>query len=257
MRLWDLGTPARVSFESRPLDATVTSLAWSPDGRWLAAGVKDVGGQDAFAWVWDLRDLRAGPQPLRGHDDEVTAVEFSPDGTWLVTGSRDGHVRRWPVADLTAQPLVWPKHGPVTSVAISPDSGRIAVGSSDQRVRVWGVEGDGVDPLTLVARAPVRGVAFGGRERPGGNLLVAAGDEVESWDLDAPDPESSAVNPALLAIGAPTVAVASGPTDGRFASASEDGLARVSAPARRAWRPRLRRRRPQPHPAGMDDIPAR
>jgi WD40 repeat protein len=226
VRIWDLDAPAKAPVTLPPLGAAVTSLAVDPDGRWLAVGAKD-----KTALVWDLSHITVGPRRLRAHYDEVTAVAFSPDGAWLVTGSRDRRVRRWPVVDLAADPEVWQVPEPVTSIAISPDSARIAAGGSDRTVLVWDVQdGAGTPPLTLVAGARVRSLAFGGGEPPSGNLLVVAGDKLQSWDLDAPDRESSSVNPALLDDVSPATLVASSPADQGFASGSTDGVARTWLP---------------------------
>ena len=185
VRIWDLGAPGQAPVALPPLDDAVTSLAVHPAGVGLTVGAKD-----ATVLVWDLSDVTVEPQRLRTHDDEVSAVAFSPDGAWLVTGSRDGRVRRWPVADLAADPEVWSVPEPVSiDHEVSPDSARVATGGSDRTVLVWDVQDDaGTEPLTLVARAPVHSLAFGGGDRPGGNLLVAAGDTLQSWDLDTAGP---------------------------------------------------------------------
>ncbi|MFB9709410.1 WD40 repeat domain-containing protein, partial [Streptosporangium nondiastaticum] len=65
------------------------SVAFSPDGRFLAAG----SGDDA---VW-LREVDTGfiNTILTGHTDGVCSVAFSPDGETLATGSRDNTARLW------------------------------------------------------------------------------------------------------------------------------------------------------------------
>jgi WD40 repeat protein len=66
--------------------AQVASLAFSPDGRLLAAA----SGVEVKLW-----DVSSGVElrTLRGHSDQVTSVAFAPDGTRLVTGATD--VRLW------------------------------------------------------------------------------------------------------------------------------------------------------------------
>ena len=70
-------------------------MAFSPDGRTLAAG-----SGDGTVWLWNLTDpahpARLG-QPLAGPTDYLvsTSVVFSPDGRTLAAGNGDGTVWLW------------------------------------------------------------------------------------------------------------------------------------------------------------------
>src|SRR5258705_4419398 len=72
--------------------AMVGSVAFSPDGTRIAAGVAD-----NTVRLWDASTGKPIGQPLRGHDGMVTGVAFSPDGTRLASGSVDQTVRLWDV----------------------------------------------------------------------------------------------------------------------------------------------------------------
>jgi tetratricopeptide (TPR) repeat protein len=59
----------------------VRAVAFSPDGKFLAAG-----SEDRTVRLWEVRNPQAPPLVLRGHEDEVRAVAFSPDGKFLASG---------------------------------------------------------------------------------------------------------------------------------------------------------------------------
>lgn len=60
-----------------PQDGPVQSLACSPDGHWLAVGLRDKLG------IWDTRTKTQVSEVAEG----VVSMAFTPDGKWLVAGS--------------------------------------------------------------------------------------------------------------------------------------------------------------------------
>lgn len=111
----------------------ITSIALSPDGKYLVTG-----GYDRTIRLWDIMSGRE-VRKFSGHQSAVNSVTFSKDGKFIVSGSSDETVRIWDVSngkefkifkleridkDLwMRQQYVSPE---VRSVAISPDGKVVA-----------------------------------------------------------------------------------------------------------------------------------
>lgn len=125
-----------------PRGPSTTALAFSEDGRWLAAG-----GTDARLRLWDaatLAPIRTFPGALQS---TVTCVAFSPDGSLLASASEDGTARIWRVSDgaeirTLAHAGSWSDSlspNVVWGVAFHPAGTLLATSCADRKVRIWGV----------------------------------------------------------------------------------------------------------------------
>jgi WD40 repeat protein len=156
----------------------VNALAFSPDGRFLAAaGGKP--GVDGEIRVWDVAARRA--RVLTGdHTDALYGIAWSPDGKTLAACSYDRLVSLWDVA--SGQHRLLKDHtDAVYAVAFSPDGRRIASVAGDRTVKIWDVE-KGRRLFTLSdATAELFTVAF----HPSGNEIAAAGADkmLRKWTL--------------------------------------------------------------------------
>jgi WD40 repeat protein len=114
----------------------VRSVAISPDGKFIAAGIRY-----GTVKVWNAKGFEERLN-FKAHDSDVWSVAFTPDGKTLISGdgdwNRPGQVKLWEVA--TGRSLaVLQTTGEVLSVAASPDGKSIAAGSWDKTVKVWDV----------------------------------------------------------------------------------------------------------------------
>lgn len=132
---WDMKNRVRIG---EPLEghAPVRSLAFSPDGTFVASG-----SDDSVVYIWSVQDRTVFREALRGHSDSVLSVAFSPSGAHLVSGSADHTIILWDAQGGTLVGTPFEGHtNSVRSVVFSPDGTLIASGSEDRTIRIWDVQ---------------------------------------------------------------------------------------------------------------------
>ena len=109
----------------------ITSIAFSPDGKFLVSGSKD------FNLV--LGELSTGREikTFRGHEDTVTSVAFSPDGRYIVSGSQDKTVRIWDIFEDHMHVNHSQSETDVTAVIISPSGSDMVTGHRNGSLKRW------------------------------------------------------------------------------------------------------------------------
>jgi WD40 repeat protein len=118
--------------------ASLGAVAFSPDGRFLAAGSLAVLDANNRVLVWDSHSGKQ-VKSLRGHTGFVYGVAFSPDGRFLASCGADRTVRLWERGTGREVLKLTGHDAPILRVAFSPDGKRVASASFDGSVRVWDV----------------------------------------------------------------------------------------------------------------------
>jgi WD40 repeat protein len=130
VKLWDVAAGTQVaSLEAHKLP--VMCVAFSPDGRLLAAG-----SNDQTITIWDVA-TRQARRTLIGHNSYVISAAFSPDSRRLASGSAWGSIRLWDASSGRQMQLLEGQALAVHAVAFSPDGGTLASGHREGCIKLW------------------------------------------------------------------------------------------------------------------------
>lgn len=175
----DNGVEIKVLGKVSGFEDWVTSVAWSPDGKTVAAGsydeiklidaktrkvakkLKTKGFAHSLAFSQDSKSIAVGrfrgaevwnaetakkELTLDGHNGYVMCVEYSPDGKTMATGGEDGTARLWNAETGKAIKTLVESEYPVMGVAFSPDGSLLAVALGDETrvtqpgpIQVWDI----------------------------------------------------------------------------------------------------------------------
>jgi WD40 repeat protein len=164
--IWDLASRRQL----HSLDAD-GALAFSPDGRTLAASRRQRGGIL-------LIDPATGKRrrTLTGHPTAVLGLSFSHDGATLASTDQDGTAIIWDLATGHARETLRGHTAAVTGVAFSPDDRTLYTASSDRSVIVWDLAGDRRLARPVVAGTQTSSHSLGNPQSIGqGGALLARG----------------------------------------------------------------------------------
>jgi WD domain, G-beta repeat len=114
--------------------SAVYSVAFSPDGKLLAAGTAD--GSIHF---WDTATGKER-SAIHAHEQVVKALAFTADGKRLVSGGLDRTVRLWDLAASTELRKFGPCSGGIVRLALSPDCRRVAAAELLTAVHLWDLD---------------------------------------------------------------------------------------------------------------------
>jgi WD40 repeat protein len=171
--VWEMETGSLIAFLS---NAAMTTVAWSPDGQFVAAG--DALDRKVRVWeakTWSLvRELTGF-----GH---LNAVAFSPDSKFLATGASDPNVKIW---QTQTWELVRTLEHPGGAHGLAWSRCGQFLASGGGTVKIWDSDGFLVQTLGEQPVTIVESVSWDAK----GTRLVSAGPRrVYVWNLEVGDP---------------------------------------------------------------------
>lgn len=166
--------------DTQGFQSGITSLVFSPDGGWFAAGSLD--GEIRLEKV-------NGPGQtvqLVGSSEAVSSLSYSSDGVKLVSGSVDGSMRIWSVPEGILTQTIQTKTR-IRGLVLSPDGKTIAECSElDKAIRLWDVQSGKVVKTLTGHKGPVETLFY---SLDGKTLFSGSGDHnAILWDLQSGKP---------------------------------------------------------------------
>ena len=112
---------------------SVSDLATSPDGKWVATA-----SNDSTIILWDITDGAMVRQWVAHNYKAVTSLAFCPEGRYLLSGGEDSKLKIWDLAESLREVTTLEGHtNHVARCAWSSRGDVIASGSLDTTVRLW------------------------------------------------------------------------------------------------------------------------
>jgi WD40 repeat protein len=164
-----------------PAYSRIYALAFSPDGKTLAAGSSS----ERAIHMWNMEQPGTPPITLRGESGAIFSLAFSPDLQWVAWGDVGSQIYLENLRQKNQSPVLLRRHeARVEALAFSPDGRTLASSDENGVVILWDiVSGQPIDQPLEGGSNSVASLAFS----PNGKMLATGGGfydkTVRLWDL--------------------------------------------------------------------------
>jgi WD40 repeat protein/serine/threonine protein kinase len=149
-------------------------LAWSNDGRSLAAGLLN-----GMVRLWDVPSARELAN-FHAHNDVLLGGCFSTTGHLFATSGMDGIVKIWEIPGLKLHlPPFKVSKSSVMALAFSENDRRLATGDGDGTVRIWDAETGQETGVLPPHQGYIRIIGF----LPDQTLMSVSPDQISLWPI--------------------------------------------------------------------------
>jgi WD40 repeat protein len=202
------------------------SVAFSPDGRLMAAGA-----DDGSVRLFDVTDPAHQRQLAMvrgaGNADPIYTVVFAPDGKTLAAASvNTNSVQLWRVTSGDGLVPAGPDLAGMASypigLAFTPDSRTLAIGDSDKHVYLWDVASPAHSRRLGAPLTGPSGQAWAVAISPDGKTLAAGANDGTVWLWNLAESAHPALTATLSAMPGHVFSVAFSPDGSQLAAASYD-----------------------------------
>ncbi|MFE1743772.1 WD40 repeat domain-containing protein [Coleofasciculus sp. H7-2] len=156
--------------------ATIDSLTFTPDGKFLFSGGSDNDGRIKFWWVRSWKEVGS----LRAHSRAVMTLAMSPNSEILASCSNDSSLNLWNWKTGKYTRTFLDHTSNILSAAITSDSEMLVTGALDG-IRVWNLRTQ--RPIYNLVRFDNQTYAVA--TNPNGEILASGGKDtaIKLWDL--------------------------------------------------------------------------